>query len=161
MNKRETHVVQGMTRDTYVSQFNPNLVVDARNIRITPLKDNSTLLSVTNEKGTKEFQIAGNVEGTIIGSAVIKESLILFTTQDGMDRIYRIVFREGYSYGIESQLFAGHLDFDYEHPIETLAIYENEDIQKVYWVDGKNQPRMINITRGIHTNPDAILLLHS
>jgi len=32
------------------------------------------------------------------------------------------------------------------HPIETIPFYENEDIQKVYWTDGKNQPRFINIT---------------
>ena len=35
MNKRETHIVQGMTRDLAVHRFNPNMVVDAKNIRIT------------------------------------------------------------------------------------------------------------------------------
>ena len=34
-----------------------------------------------------------------------------------------------------------------KHPIETLTFYENEEIQKVYWTDGINQPRMINIAR--------------
>ena len=72
MNKRETHIMQGMTRDLSVARFNPNLVVDARNIRITTLKNNSTLLSVTNEKGTSEFALSTYPAGTIIGTAVIK-----------------------------------------------------------------------------------------
>lgn len=37
------------------------------------------------------------------------------------------------------------LGFDLNHPIETLSFYENENIQKVYWTDGLNQPRVINI----------------
>lgn len=45
------------------------------------------------------------------------------------------------------------------HPIETLAWYENEDIQKVYWVDGLNKPRMINIihngTYTVVTSPET------
>lgn len=34
---------------------------------------------------------------------------------------------------------------DTKHPAQTLGIYEGELVQKVYWVDGKNQPRSINI----------------
>jgi hypothetical protein len=37
------------------------------------------------------------------------------------------------------------LKFDVNHPIETLVSYESEYIQKVYWTDHKNQPRLINI----------------
>ena len=58
MNKRETHVVTGMTRDLSASRFDNKFVVDARNIRITTTKGNSTLLSVTNEKGTAEFPLS-------------------------------------------------------------------------------------------------------
>ena len=155
MNKRETHIMQGMSRDLSVSRFNPNLVVDARNIRITPLKENSTLLSVTNEKGTSEFTLSTYPEGTIIGTAVIKNHLVLFTTQNGMDRIYNITFNESdYSYGTVGLIYGGNLGFDVKHPIETLAVYENENIQKVYWVDGINQPRMVNIANGFVTNGD-------
>lgn len=32
-------------------------------------------------------------------------------------------------------------------PIETLGVYETEDVQKVYWVDSGHQPRVINITK--------------
>ncbi len=155
MNKRETHVVQGMSRDLATARFNPNLVVDARNIRITTIKENSTLLSVTNEKGTSQFTLSTNVEGTIIGSATINNSLVLFTTQSGYDRIYRIVFQGNFTYGVVGLIYGGNLGFNVENPIETLAVYENENIQKVYWVDGINQPRVVNIANGAVTNGDV------
>lgn len=160
MNVKETHIMQGMTKDLSVHKFNPNMAFDARNIRITALKDNKTLLAVTNEKGTKEFSVTGNILGTIIGTAVLNSTLVVFTTtgtpnSEGVDRIYRLDFTENYSSASCVTLFEGQLQMDYAHPLETLPIYENEQIQKVYWVDGKNQPRMLNINAGYQSNPDV------
>lgn len=155
MNKRETHVVQGMSRDLAVHRFNPNMVVDARNIRITTLKENSTLLSVTNEKGTARLSVSGtDILGTVIGSAVLNSTLVLFTTES-QDHIYRLDFASDFNSAVCTSLFNGPLGFDTSHPLETLPVYETETIQKVYWVDGKNQPRMINICNGFQSNPDA------
>lgn len=160
MNVKETHIMQGMTKDLSVHKFNPNMAFDARNIRITALKDNKTLLAVTNEKGTKEFSVTGNIRGTIIGTAVLNSTLVIFTTtgtpsSEGIDRIYRLNFTEDYSSASCVTLFEGHLQMDYAHPLETLPVYENEQIQKVYWTDGKNQPRMLNINSGYQKNPDV------
>lgn len=41
--------------------------------------------------------------------------------------------------------------FDINNPIESLFCYENTKIQRLYWVDGKNQPRSINISDYIYT----------
>lgn len=41
--------------------------------------------------------------------------------------------------------FAGDLNFNVEYPIEAVSIYENENTQKVYWTDGLNSPRVIDI----------------
>ena len=152
MRKRETHIVRGMSRDLAVHRFDPNLVVDARNIRITTVKDNSSLLTVTNEKGTEEFSVSGaDIRGTIIGSAVLNKLLVLFTTENGSDRIYKLKFTDSFTSATSYLLFpeaigvSKSLNFQTDHPLETLPVYENEDIQKVYWVDGINQPRMINV----------------
>lgn len=172
MNKRETHIVTGMTRDLATSRFEPSYVYDAHNIRIRVVDDKSTLLSVTNEKGTEEFEISNSsaiIKGTIIGSASFTNTLVLFTVYDNgsfqEDYIYRIDFDETFDVATISILFDGYacvqannvgLNFSIEHPIEALAVYENENIQKVYWVDGINQPRMINICKGEQSLiPDA------
>lgn len=42
-------------------------------------------------------------------------------------------------------LYKGDLNFPEEGTIDCLASYENKEVQKVYWVDGVNQPRVINI----------------
>lgn len=61
----------------------------------------------------------------------------------GVDTIIRIDYINGQFQ--MKKLYEGNLKFDVNYPIETLGIYEAESVQKVYWVDGKNQPRMINI----------------
>ena len=161
MNKRETHIVTGMTRDMSASRFDNKFVVDARNIRITSTKGNATLLSVTNEKGTGRLSVDGTIEGVILGHAVLNRTLVLFTTEHtddsgtGNDRIYKLDFSEDFSSAVSTLLFEGDLNFYYKNPLETLPYYETDSIQKVYWVDGRNQPRVIDIKRGYQSNPDV------
>ena len=148
MIKSSVHVIKGMQRDLTVSKFNPEFTFDAQNIRITA-RENNSLLSITNEKGNKPIKDKEEkditIQGTIIGYNVLNKYLTLFTTGaiDGRDYIYRLEKKEGYFESIP--LYAGHLKFDTKHPIESIGIYETAEIQKVYWVDGKNQPRVINI----------------
>lgn len=141
------HSFKGMTQDLSISKANSDYYFDAFNIRITA-RENNTLMSVTNEKGNVPMKDSGGnnitFEGTYLGHAVINKYLVLFTTNnEGVDRIYRFLY-DG-SVMTTTKLFEGNLGFDVEHPIETLTDYENEDVQKVYWTDGKNQPRVINI----------------
>lgn len=62
---------------------------------------------------------------------------------NNLDRIYKLWFNGDVLCG--ELLYEGKLNFDYQNPIETLPYFENEKIQKVYWTDGLNQPRFINI----------------
>ena len=62
---------------------------------------------------------------------------------NNLDRIYKLWFNGDVLCG--TLLYEGKLNFDYQNPIETLPYFENEKIQKVYWTDGLNQPRFINI----------------
>lgn len=155
MHGTERHIMTGMTRDMSPARFNENFVFDARNIRITAMNGNSSLMSVTNEKGTKKFTIIGNtITGTPIGTATFENTLVLFTKGE-TDNIYRLTFDDRMLTAVCFLLFKGDLSFDVRYPIETLPIYETSDIRKVYWIDGTNQPRMINIMAGRQTNPDV------
>lgn len=85
--------------------------------------------------------------GTPLGECVINKYVTIFAkdTTTGIDYIYRIS-RENDNEDFKCKiLFQGDANFDIEYPIQTLGSYENENIQKVYWVDGKNQARVINI----------------
>lgn len=192
-----------------VSAFNSEYAYENKNVRVIPT-DESTLLSLINEKGNKKSGIAGvgdHIKGIPIGQALVNNELIIFAAGDDDyrladitpnlfevpdifpcdilitnltagedtanditpdlssvkditfidcpyklnidvdsmldDRIYKLWFNNGVLTG--KRLFRGNLGFNYKHPIETISFYENADIRKVYWTDGLNQPRVINI----------------
>lgn len=129
-------------------------------------------ISGLNETGHNEFGKSGDMKGCPIGQCLINNQWVVFTTEipeeifiegeekeiedfpieetvvnnikvDTLDRIYRLWHNGNILSG--ELLYEGHLNFDYNSPIEALPSYENEEIQKVYWTDGLNQPRFINI----------------
>lgn len=141
--------IKGMQRDLSASAFSPEYAYENRNIRIMPT-DESTLFSMVNEKGnlTTDIENIGHtLSGTPVGQAQIDDNWVIFTTSKSLgsdDRIYKLWFNEDSK--LEGKLlYLGSLGFSTDHPIETLSFYENSDIKKIYWVDGLNQPRVINI----------------
>lgn len=209
MIKSATFKTKGMQRDLSASAFNSEYSYENKNVRVMPT-DESTLLSLINEKGNKKSSIAGvgdYIKGIPIGQALVNDELIIFAAGDDDyrladitpnifevsdifpcdilignltaeedtasditpdlntvkditfidcpyklnidvdsmldDRIYKLWFNNGTLTG--KRLFRGDLGFNYKHPIETISFYENADIRKVYWTDGLNQPRVINI----------------
>lgn len=209
MQKVVQFKTKGMQRDLSASAFNSKYSYENKNVRVMPT-DESTLLSLINEKGNKKSSIAGvgdHIKGIPIGQALVNNELIIFAAGDDDyrladitpnifeapdifpcdvlitdltagedtanditpdlssigditlvdcpyklnidvdsmldDRIYKLWFNNGALTG--KRLFRGDLGFNYKHPIETISFYENTDIRKVYWTDGLNQPRVINI----------------
>lgn len=133
---------KGMNRDTSISKTGESSVYENYNIRITAT-DHDTLLSVTNERGTKAITLSSTIEGELVGWNVLNEYIILFTVSGTTSRIYRVKKKtEPYEVVL---LHSGNLGFSTDHPIESICSFETENIQKVYWTDGINPLRMINI----------------
>jgi hypothetical protein len=133
--------------------------------------DDNTLFSVTNIKGPKLLNIKadhfqGNhihvsngynygdedntiqLKGTILGKCVTNDFIVLFI-HDEKDCIFRIDCNDSF---IDDEdtivvrlLYEGNLNFNTDYPIETLFFYENSKVQKVYFTDNYNMPRVINI----------------
>lgn len=140
-HKQQQYIIRGMQRDVSISKSSPEYSFENMNIRITA-RENNTLLSVTNEKGNKEVVSEVAIDGTLLGHCVLNNFAILFTKGE-KDNIYRVESSlNGYDIKL---LYSGNLGFSTTNPIEAIGIYENENIQKVYWTDGLNQPRVINI----------------
>lgn len=148
--------VKGMSRDLADSKFNPEYAFENKNIRITPT-ENSTLLVLSNEKGNTVIDTHTKYEGNlytisnrkVLGYAVLYKTIVLFFkgthNNSEQDYISTLKRNSADTQWEENILYVGDLKFNESHPIETLPLYEAEDIQKVYWVDGLNQPRVINI----------------
>lgn len=161
MKKQLQFKTKGMNRDMSVSAFNPEFSFENMNLRLSTNESN-TQMSWVNERGTKKLELSINftpyneegdihtsIPGTPIGTAVINHQLVLFTIEDEEDEpdnIYVLTYEGGIIKG--ERIFRGALNFDKDHPLETLVSYESENIQKVYWVDGKNPTRFINIKAG-------------
>ncbi len=171
IQKQSFNVIKGMRQDISPSKANPEYIFDARNIRLTA-RGNDTLLSITNEQGTQECKTQDDnylIQGKVLGYCVLNNYLVVFNKSikgsDSIEQITRIYQQNNKwisdvlysSHTIEEQpngtiitKSSGNLNFG--DTIQTLGIYENENIQKVYWVDGVNQPRVINIVKDILLN---------
>lgn len=140
--ERDIHIFQGLSRTTHPIKQEGKFLWDAHNIRLTT-RNEETLLSITNEKSTRYIKNFDNFE-KYVGHIVAGDYLILFTHYPTYDTIYR--WSPNDESGIDI-LYRGNLSLDPNHPIQAVYSYETELIQKVYWVDGINRPRMINIMK--------------
>lgn len=131
---------KGMSKDTSDPKHAVESYFDAHNIRITPNEGN-TLLSITNEKGNAKY-VEEEVKGVVLGYTTLKNILIIFTSEmdSDVDRIYILrdkVLTE----------YKGFWNFQTNSSIETLALYETDLVQKVYWTDGVNPIRSFIIKK--------------
>ena len=147
----EHHTFTGMQKDLAESKHPQQYLYDARNIRLTQREDGNTLLAITNEKGTTATNI--EINGTYLGHCLLGKYLVVFSTQKTFtpstheyispDHILRIDLSDKTAV----LLYSGNLNFNPTALIECLGSYETEAIQKVYWTDGVNPPRVINIVK--------------
>lgn len=93
---------------------------------------------------------------TLLGYAIGRNSVILFTTDEGTDCIWELknILEEGF---VLELLYVRHLNFNINNPIQAIFNFENENIQKVYWVDGLNQIRFLN-TRHNNIEDNELLM---
>ena len=90
----------------------------------------------------------------IIGHAIGRDDIILFSTSKGFSRagqmdciwVVENIFQDDFTLKL---IYVRNLGFSTQNPIQAIFNYENERLQKVYWVDGKNQLRFVNIKHSI------------
>ncbi|MDR0912099.1 MAG: hypothetical protein LBM96_05815 [Methanobrevibacter sp.] len=152
MNKVASFKVKGMNRDLSESAYNPEFAYEINNMRFITNSDN-TMYSLVNEKGTLLTTITiSNVAndsliGIPIGLQEIDNKIVIFTchgNNNNYDRIYLLWFDDNNILN-GKLLYSGSLNFSIDYPIECVTAIENDEIKKVYFTDGLNQPRVINI----------------
>lgn len=99
----------------------------------------------------------------VIGGVELRDSIVLFTTNNTRSQIYRLTLT-GVSNGEISNLSLlyddeynvddSRLSFNVNNRIKAIARYETPNIQKVYWTDGINPLRYININKECTTTGD-------
>ena len=185
MNKQVKYTYSGMRQDTSNSKFSNEFYFEGMNIRILAT-DNQSSGSITNTKGnefllkipipvindvaktitynnivlpylTTEItnSINSNLDQIILGNCRTKNGFVIFSTNNnGLDCIW---FLDQNTLTIKL-LYLRNLNFNTLYPIQALNNYENSQIDKIYWVDGKEQLRFINIYHSIDNNDTEELI---
>lgn len=127
----------------------PSLNIDSSNNQI--IYGNKSL-AFTNTVGNEILNSTlptSSSSQKIIGHTITRNSIILITTDSlGFDCIWEV--NELYEGQFDLELlYCRNLNLNITNPIQILYNYENDIIQKIYWVDGINQLRFLNIKHSI------------
>lgn len=177
--QKTAFTIKGMTRDMAVSKFSPDLAYENKNLRIIATDEN-TSYGLVNEKGTAStgvtvegipigqeiindslilFTTSGDgdavvtingIEGTTLTLPNASGNAEIERSSNYGDHIYKFHIDPSSKELTGGLLYSGDLGFSAGCPIESIGVYENQQIQKVYWTDGINQPRVINV---VEENP--------
>lgn len=146
---------EGNTQMSWVNERGTKKVILACSIEKEIEDENN------NKKIIYEYKKIDSLSNGIpVGTAVINHKLVVFTAKDQeeLDHIFLLkkapkgsitndVNKESVDFIVDT-LYEGNLGLDSDYPLEILVSYESEIIQKVYWTDNFNPPRVINIASG-------------
>jgi len=188
MIKNAVYSFSGANQDITRSKHAPQYYFDAQHIRIVSTDSQSTgsvsnelgntkVISIPDididldnqiisygdrtlpyANGEITERLISSEQQVIIGHTETREGVVLFTTNnDGVDAIWivRDVLNEVYDLEL---LYVRDLGFSTSNPIQALFNYENDNLLKVYWVDGVNQLRSINTIHSIDNGDNEELI---
>lgn len=142
-------VTKGMNQDLSKQIASPDTAYKLLNIK-NQILDSQSAEALINEKGTSMVQMYLNnkgedqLDGEIVG--IVKcddDSAAVFVKKsDSVDIIYKFYYDESGQVAVKK---AAEGNFNFGNDIRGIFCYENSELQKVYWVDGVNQLRYINL----------------
>lgn len=99
------------------------------------------------DKEAMKISTVTTIDGVLVGKCISDDYLVLFihNQQNHTDYIYRVDMKVVDNTLNVLKLYEGDLNFNVDYPLDTLYYIENEKVQKVYFTDGLNSPRVINI----------------
>jgi len=154
----------GMDKDSSVNSVKNSTYYHAEDIKVITT-DGDSNHSVINFRGNSLNITLPNTNEKIIGSAHIREQIILFTSTvdtqvGGHGYIYRVDYDT--DCGATLNLVYDHPDLNFSafHPIEAVGRWENECTRRVVFSDYNEATRSINISdpnfgTGAYTGPTS------
>ena len=155
-------IVKGMNQDIDIQSSSPDTAFRLFNIKNQTL-DNSSSNNLTNEKGNTELQVVNYIteEATSIAGKILgiiqctADTVVIFTYVDNFTNVIYKLQYDSINDRIKAKIVAQGdfgIPLSYERDGKTINTevsgifsYEHSELQKVYWVDGVNQLRYLNI----------------
>lgn len=152
MKSQQYKITKGMNQDIEMQSASPDSAFKLLNIK-NQILDSIDGEALTNEKGTTQFKFNINgtninaltygLPGTILGIVQCTTNLVVvFTDNNGLNRIYKVY--QDQNNNIQFDIIAEG-NFNFGKAVNGLYCFENSELQKVYWIDGVNQLRYINL----------------
>jgi len=144
----------GMNKDISPNEYPNTCYFNAENFRV--IVDNGDGLSSASLASPKGNIVSFTlpVDHVYLGSTVLREKLILLTKDTSVgitlpDKIYVLTLSDvlvgSYIITGADLIYEQDLGFDINYPIKVVGNYENAEVQKIYWVDGLNPLKHLNI----------------
>ena len=151
-----------MNQDIDIQSSSPDTAFRLFNIKNQTL-DNSSSNNLTNEKGNTELQVVNYIteEATSIAGKILgiiqctADTVVIFTYVDNFTNVIYKLQYDSVNDRIKAKIVAQGdfgIPLSYEREGKTIDTevsgifsYEHSELQKVYWVDGVNQLRYLNI----------------
>lgn len=176
LQQQNFKIIKGMNQDIDIQTSSPDTAFRLFNIKNQVL-DGASSNNLTNEKGNSWIPLRSSsnpnisIDGNIIGVIQCTSNMVVIFTVVNVPNVEVInyIYKVTYNLNPEAlqvvQLAGGPFGIpEYRSDgskteINGIFSYENSEIQKVYWVDGVNQLRYINIVQAgnvIITNPEQL-----
>lgn len=165
-NKIKNSFNKGIDTDTSVNKYDNNNYYDAKNLRLIS-DDHLNSGALTNIKAPLEAFTDNTIssDGNVLAALTIRDVAVIFfqNVSNAASEIYKMEFPYTSFDLVYTDTDSGvKLNFDPSNSIQTVGRYESPSIQKVYWCDGSEVNRYINImedhTDGLGVYNDASLL---
>lgn len=139
VNERGTNITAVLS--TYFTKKALESLLDSSITTLVPYNDNTKAnvlgICVIDNYVVVFCNCRVKINGTI---DTIQQSILLGYYENNNTLNFKVLFTANdHNVSVEED------KFDLTHPIQTLPLYETEDVIKVYWTDGINQVRCINI----------------
>jgi len=145
----------GMNKDISPNEYPNTCYLDAQNLRV--IVDNSDGLGTAALSSPKGNIASFTLPATTIylGSTVLRDKFIILAKNTSVldlvpDKVYVLTIASviaGTNVIVSGThlVYEEDLNFNINYPIRIVGNYENADVQKIYWVDGLNPLRHLNI----------------
>lgn len=145
-------ITKGMNQDLSMQVPSPDTAYKLLNIKNQIIDSNSSE-ALINEKGTSFIPLYFNntlktqITGDIIGVVECSSTCIVVFVRESKTEnvVYKVEYLNKYNRDNAKVTTIARGNFNFGDNIKGIFCYENSELQKVYWVDGVNQLRYINI----------------
>lgn len=152
MKQLQFKITKGMNQDLSNQASSPDTAFKLLNIK-NQILDSGSGEALMNEKGTlltkfyKDKSIADKIDGEVLGIVTCSSGcVVVFVRTVQEEEIINIIYRVKYKENDTIEILKiAEGKFNLGDNIKGIFCYENSELQKVYWVDGVNQLRYINI----------------